>query len=261
MKICWDNLENVRLTRKGNLKITSCVHVEMDSCETCGNPYLTQKRKHMSRTCSHSCARIGKIHPEETRKKIGERSYAGQSGSLHPNYKGSKMFGIALYDTYKNTLGIYEDIRKQEDTEALEVRCVYCAQWFAPTYASVRNRFVAINNLNRGENRLYCSENCKQSCPTYNQAKYPKGLKHATSREVSTYLRQMVFERDNWICQKCGNTIEDVPLHVHHMDPVAQNPMFQNDMDSCITLCKDCHKEVHMQYGCRYVDLQCKEEK
>lgn len=42
------------------------------------------------------------------------------------------------------------------------------------------------------------------------------------------------------------------------MDPAAQNPMFQNDADSCITLCKDCHKFIHKQIGCRYIDLRCK---
>jgi 5-methylcytosine-specific restriction endonuclease McrA len=96
--------------------------------------------------------------------------------------------------------------------------------------------------------------------PTPSCKMYPKGFKHTTSREVSTYLRQMVLERDNWTCQICGKTIEEIQLHVHHMDPVAQNPMFQNDMDSCVTLCKICHKMVHSRRGCRYVDLQCKKK-
>jgi hypothetical protein len=118
----------------------------------------------------------------------------------------------------------------------LEAKCVYCGKWFVPTYRAVRNRIMATIHLNNGECRLYCSENCKQACPTY------------------------VLERDNWTCQICGKTSKEAQLHVHHMDPVAQNPMFQNDMDSCITLCKCCHTFVHKQRGCRYIDLRCNRE-
>jgi hypothetical protein len=92
---------------------------------------------------------------------------------------------------------------------------------------------MATIHLNNGECRLYCSENCKQACPTYWQQKYPKGFKHVTSREVNPYLRQMVLERDNWTCQICGKTSKEAQLHVHHMDPVAQNPMFTSYGSGC----------------------------
>lgn len=45
---------------------------------------------------------------------------------------------------------------------------------------------------------------------------------------------------------------------ITYIDTVAQNPMFQNDMDSCITLCKNCHKEVHKLPDCGYHELRCK---
>ena len=258
MKICWDNLEKVWLSKNGNLKIGHTTYIEMDSCERCGKPYLVQKRHYLSHFCSHSCAGSGKIRSIETRKRISKVS-SSHIGALGSNYKGGiKALGLAGYDTYKTTLGLYEEVRKRENTEVLEVKCVYCGRWYAPKFTEVRHRLVAINSLNIGEQRLYCSENCKQACPIYGRQKYPKGFKQITSREVSTYLRQMVFERDNWTCQICGKTIKGVQLHCHHMDPVAQNPLFQNDTNSCITLCKDCHKEVHNQHGCRYIDLRCK---
>lgn len=260
MKICWDNLERVIFSHRGNFVIGKDVYVEMDLCKTCGNPYLAQKRENIS-FCSISCAKsgknnvmYGKTHTIEEREKIVKR-FRG----VGPNYKGGVCkLGLTLYDTYKGRLEVYEDVRKQKGTEILETKCAYCGSWFSPTRVAVNNRLDAINHLNKGEMRLYCSENCKQSCPTYNQTKYPKGFKNVTSREVSTYLRQMVFERDNWRCQKCGKTTKEMALHCHHMDPVIQNPLFQNDMDSCIALCKECHKSVHIQHGCRYADLKCK---
>ena len=248
MKICWDNLERVTFSKKGNFRINENTYIEMEACKVCGEPYLTSKHK-IGLFCSGSCATIG-----ENNSMYGVKLH----GFLKRGYKGVCRYGITIYDTYSDRLGLYEDIRKQKNTEILEAKCAYCGRWYMPKNITVRNRLDSINNLNKGECRLYCSENCKQACPTYGRRDYPKGFKHTTSREVSSYLRQMVLERDNWTCQICGKTIAECQLHCHHMDPVAQNPMFQNDMDSCITLCKGCHKMVHSRIGCRYIDLVCK---
>jgi len=266
MKICWDMLENVRLTKKGNFRKGDTIYIYKESCVNCKESYLAIKCN-QSKFCSISCGKRGKNNPNygkhhtvEVRRKMS-RNRRDYGGFLNPNYKGGvAKSGLTIYETYRNVLGLYEDVRKQGDTELLEAKCAYCGQWYIPTRIEVRNRLFATNTLNQGEQRLYCSENCKQACPTFGKKIHPKGFKKATSREVSTYLRQMVFERDNWECQKCGKTIKDIQLHCHHMDPVSQNPVFQNDMNSCITLCKDCHKMVHKQYGCRYVDLRCKKD-
>lgn len=263
MKICWDNLEDVYLTKNGFFRKGSATYIYKESCAKCGESYLMNKHK-QSKFCSLLCVRKGENHPMygkthsiKTRKEMSKSA----SGILNWNYKGGiSSLGLSAYITYKDILGLYEDIRKQEGTEVLEVKCAYCGRWFAPNCFLVKNRINAANRLNRGECRLYCSENCKLACPTYGQRKYPKGFKHTSSREVSPVLRKMVLERDNWTCQICGKTSKEAQLHCHHMDPATQNPMFQNDMDSCITLCKHCHKMVHSRRGCRYVDLQCKTE-
>lgn len=262
MKICWDNLENVYISIHGNLKIGKRVIIEKTSCKQCGEPYLT-RNKHAN-FCRVKCANIGRdvssdrLYTSETRKRMSEKA-SSRVGSLSPNYKGGVVIsGFTVYTTYKDRLLPYENIRKKKDTKFLEVTCAYCGQWYMPKRVEIVNRLNAINNFGQGELRLYCSENCKQSCPTYNQSKYPKDFKKATSREVSTYLRQVVFERDNWECQKCGKTIKEAPLHCHHIKGYTQNKILANDIDNCITLCKECHKFVHMQHGCRYIDLRCK---
>ena len=264
MKICWNTLEGMKLNNNGSFRKGTSTYIEMEACKVCCGPYLTKKYR-QSKFCSFSCAVsgennpfFGKTHTVESKRKMAESS-ACFIGSLNPNYKGGiKALGLAGYNTYKDKLSPYEDIRKQDGTEILEAKCVYCGQWHTPKYSEIKSRLRVVNKLSQGEGRLYCSENCKQACPTYGRQLYPKGFKHATSREVSTYLRQMVFERDDWTCQICGKSIKEAQLHCHHMDPVTQNPMFQNDIGSCITLCKNCHKDIHKQKGCRYVDLQCK---
>jgi 5-methylcytosine-specific restriction endonuclease McrA len=269
-------LEGVRLHKDGNFRKDTSTYIYKEACIRCGESYLMESRR-QTMFCGTSCAnkgkkfsvehkknmstvKVGKVPTIETRKKLC-KSRANRVGVLSPCYKGGvTKTGSIAYDTGKKKLGLYEEVRKQKGTKILEVKCVYCGRWFAPKWYQVRNRLVAINNLNKGEQRLYCSENCKLACPTYGKVKYPRGFKHTTSREVNPYLRQMVLKRDNWICQICGKTIKEAQLHVHHMDPAIQNPMFQNDMDSCITLCKSCHAMVHSRRGCRYVDLQCKTE-
>ena len=157
-----------------------------------------------------------------------------------------------LYETYKDKL-IGIDYKSDEEGYLL-VRCKYCNKWFHPTNLSVKN-FIKAGD---GTNNLYCSDGCKKSCPTYGMRKYEKGYRQNTSREVQPELRKLVLERDNWTCQKCGrNKDEDINLilHCHHIDPVKNNPIESADIDNCVTLCKECHKEAHRRKGCRYIDL------
>jgi len=164
----------------------------------------------------------------------------------------------ALFETFSKQLETFEKTRRcPKNNELLEVKCAYCGKWMQPTNLQVQNRLQAFNGILRGESRLYCSEYCKQACPIYNQNKWPKGFKQATSREVVPLLRQLVLKRDNYTCQRCGATIETAELHVHHIISYMLNKMLANDPDSCITLCKECHKRVHSQKGCRYIDLSC----
>lgn len=275
MKICWDNLERCRLSREGNLKIGTIVYVEMDRCETCGDPYLTIRCK-QSNFCGHSCSLSGKNHPQYgkkfpkvTREKMSlsaKKRFADNRNN--PNYKGGvEKLGLPLFDTFAPQLDYVEEVKLilKDEFKLLGVKCTYCNKWFIPTLIAVRGRLAALKQdpggRTYGESRFYCSGNCKQSCPIFGMRDHPKDFKKGTSREVSTYLRQMVFERDNWECQKCGKTEKEAPLHCHHIKGYTQNKILANDIDNCITFCKECHEEVHKRYGCRYVDLQCKEGK
>jgi len=101
--------------------------------------------------------------------------------------------------------------------------------------------------------KFYCSDGCKKECPLYKKVKYYRGKEGHSSREVQSQLRQLTFNRDNYICQKCGS-IEH--LHCHHIKAVVTDPIESADIDNCITLCKQCHKEVHKLSGCGYSELK-----
>jgi hypothetical protein len=195
-------------------------------------------------------------HRDERREQV--RQYSKKNEKKLKLQGKKRRNSNAKYELFFDRLTVDESPLLSDDGIFLEVKCRYCGRYFIPTHSAVASRIGALNGNVEGDQYLYCSEYCKQACPVYGQVKYPKGFKHTTSREVNSLVRQMVFERDNWTCQICGKTIKDGQLHCHHMDPVAQNPMFQNDINSCITLCKGCHKMVHSRIGCRYIDLVCK---
>jgi len=200
----------------------------------------------------------GKKHTKQTKEKIRRKN----TGKGNPSWKGGYCKSeVAFYDTYQPQLLFIEDCRRnKKDQNILEVKCAYCGSWYIPSLGSIWKRLETIKGQTTGENRLYCSNECKNECPIYNQRKYPKNYKPATSREVQPELRQMRFKLDNYTCQKCGKhqSILSVGLHCHHIEGIRWEPLESTDIDKVITLCKDCHIKVHQIDGCKYSDLQCK---
>jgi 5-methylcytosine-specific restriction endonuclease McrA len=59
--------------------------------------------------------------------------------------------------------------------------------------------------------------------------------------------RRAVFGRDNYICQHCKRQ-EKRALHAHHIKPWAAYPDLRYTISNGLTLCSDCHSELHGHY-------------
>ncbi len=201
----------------------------------------------------------GEEKAAEMRKTIAEKHkvnpiFKDRVGEKNPYYKGAKD---SLYKHWGPK--ITEDGKRENEDGKIEVKCTYCGKWFIPTQIEMDNRIKELKREGVGCN-FYCSPECKELCSDYYQVLWPKNYKpydnYSNNRriEVHPQLRQMVFERDNWTCQKCEETKY---LECHHIDPISKEPIFANDMDSCITLCKECHKFIHVNIeDCGYAELK-----
>lgn len=112
-------------------------------------------------------------------------------------HERNKEYILEKHNQYSHQVASVERVQKLAGVEKIsgnQIRCKYCGKWITPTNLQIQNRLSGIEANDRCY--IYCSEECKQDCPTYGQKKYPKGFQVASSREVNPVLRQLVLERD-----------------------------------------------------------------
>lgn len=71
----------------------------------------------------------------------------------------------------------------------------------------------------------------------------PEDMKARNSRQSHKW-KASVFERDNFACQKCGETRT---LNAHHLKSFTKYPGLRFDINNGMTLCEKCHTEIHIK--------------
>lgn len=221
---------------------------------SCGNTHFVNSGSVLrSRTISCGCYRKEVV-------SLGRKKKVEEIQSKHPWKYASDPSGqlkvLPKFTSWVDRLGWAEEMRPDPiHNYLLQVKCTYCGKWYTPSIDQCKTRYRALMGTTQGENRFYCSGACKRLCPTFGTTTQLKKTAVQTYvREVQPELRQLVFERDGYECQRCG---EQRYLNCHHYTGVVQNPIESADVDNCVTLCLKCHKEAHRDLGCRYVDLRC----
>jgi len=295
MKICWDNLEKLRYSKRTGKWYDKKKHVYiLKICECCEEEYLGRKE---SRFCCSGCIRKGAKHTEEsinrirkakkgtkhtkeTRKKMskahegkkfpesfGQKIRKRQNGKGNTNWKGGyHQKGIPIYDTYAPKLEWCEKVRRnKQDPKVLEVQCFKCNEWYIPKLWTIRNRLRALRNKlnNDSEYHLYCSKECKNSCSIYHKSVKSIMREDAIRAGRLSWLelsREVQSELRKLVLERdkyqCVKCGKTKNIQCHHIYPVSIEFIESADIDNCITLCKNCHIKVHQKDGCKYGQLQ-----
>ena len=76
---------------------------------------------------------------------------------------------------------------------------------------------------------------------------YVTGKSKTDRRKYGTMVfndwRMAVYERDRFICQMCSE--KGKRLNCHHIKAFVSYPDLRFDIDNGVTLCEDCHMELH----------------
>ena len=111
--------------------------------------------------------------------------------------------------------------------------------------------FVAINKQHSNNSNNYCSLKCRNLAYKLlvgeKNHNWKGGKRSIRAREQGRIeysdWRRSVYDRDNYICQRCGE--RGGKLEAHHIKPFATHYELRFDVNNGMTLCKSCHKKEH----------------
>jgi hypothetical protein len=250
-------IEKIRKTHKGKL-------VSKDARKKLSNIWKNKKFSEEHKT-KLSISKKGHNVSDETKRKIS----ISNTGNRHTE-KTKKIISEKKKYTIEDYLKKYplfskiEEMRYNPDNltnyeiqvHCKNHNCPNCKEkegWFTPTKTQIYERIRGIEIFGNDGSYFYCSKECKNECPLYGLQSDPfkKENKLYTPSEYN-HFRKYVLDRDNYICQFCGNKAIDV----HHEKPQKLEPFFSLDPDYAWSCCKKCHYEKGHKDECSSGNLK-----
>ena len=174
--------------------------------------------------------------------------------------------------------GAYKEVSGSSLRRGVSTRCGFCVR-FADIRGERFGKLVAVEVIERRKGQTYwlcecdCGETsevsltnlkngdikscgCSQHSFGVDHHNYNPNLteeerlknRHRTNEAEFRVWSKLVKERDNYTCQTCGDN-KGGNLNAHHLNGWNAFPEQRFDLDNGVTLCTDCHKEFHSQYG------------
>lgn len=175
---------------------------------------------------------------------------------------GSKYIGLSATtmdkELFKATVELRQDISKLLKSRRSQRRNRRSKLWYRkPRFLNRRNRKgkVAPSVQNKIDCHLTIIRKVCSMLPVVNiivetaefdphKLKNPNvsGKEYQDGGQKDFYnVKSAVLNRDNYTCQICGE--KDTRLEIHHIQFRSKGG--SNRMDNLVTLCRDCHKQIH----------------
>lgn len=175
---------------------------------------------------------------------------------------GSKYIGLSATtmdkELFKATVELRQDISKLLESRRSQRRNRRSKLWYRkPRFLNRRNRKgkVAPSVQNKIDCHLTIIRKVCSMLPVVNiivetaefdphKLKNPNvsGKEYQDGGQKDFYnVKSAVLNRDNYTCQICGE--KDTRLEIHHIQFRSKGG--SNRMDNLVTLCRDCHKQIH----------------
>lgn len=222
MKICWDNLENMHLTRKGNFcKIINKnvrIFVYKDSCKYCGQPFLADwYGSAEAQFCDNSCANSGQFSSsygglsEEHKKNI----------SIANSGKNHWLYGKKWSEEVKEKMRLAKKNKMVGKNNPFYGR------------AHTEETKKKISDKNKGKNYGQCG-------PAHSQWKGGVSYEPYCVIWTDKEYKDSIKIRDDYKCQNpfCE---KGRPLRVHHINYIKKDCRPNN----LITLCASCNTKAN----------------
>lgn len=194
-------------------------------CESCGRDLVLHSNRDIQRKrfCSRACA-----------------AKSGKMGNPWDNPDTATMMRLHMRKPHTLTEAA---LMAQKDRalnrigkrfNSKEIVCAHCGKLFDVPMSRIDGR---VGQNGQIANRKYCSILCKNLA-----SRKPDELK--TGKTLLKEWRIKVFERDNYICQKCGCKRKRL-LQAHHLKDKGNYPELAHNIENGLTLCVYCHIKQH----------------
>lgn len=225
MKICWDNLEEIHLTKNGYFIKGTVTYEYKESCKECKQPYLCEKRR-QNKFCSRDC-----VNKSEEYRKLKSKLQKGKPSAM----KGknlSKEVKEKISEAHKGKKLTKEHKRKISiGTKGIKKSC------------EVRRRISKALKGRKFSEKT--KKKMKENHADFNLDKHPR-WKGGKSFEPyclnwTKKYKNEIKERDGNMCLNPVCMKIQKKLSVHHIDYNKKNCGPNN----LITLCSSCNSRAN----------------
>jgi hypothetical protein len=196
----------------------------------------------------------GRIFSTKHRLNLSISGKEKKKSELHRLRISQSKLGKKLSEKHKRNIGLGGIGRIQSKETKLKISKGNLGK-IIPRDVVEKIRLKNLGSKRTKEQRKKLSETLKKQYQNGRKSSWWKGgisdinnvIRNSTDFKM---WRKNVFNRDNYICQKCKQI--GGKLNPHHIKNFSDFPDERFNLHNGITFCENCHREFHKKYGIKH---------